>query len=458
MPDRRHFLRSIVAAAAAPVAGIGSCAAGAREFGQLQPDPNRILDLPPGFSLSIVSQAGASMSDGFKVPPAHDGMAAFAGPDGRVILICNHEMESSFPEYSAFGTAFKSLPAATQEKVYDWGGGMTPGAGGTTTTLYDPVERRTVRQFMSLAGTELNCAGGPTPWGSWLSCEESFGSPGTSFGYGRKLVRDERHGYVFEVPASAEGLVEPVPLKDMGRFEHEAAAVHEASGIVYMTEDHYHSLFYRFLPNVAGQLREGGRLQALSIEGRPSVATHNWGARPDFRVGTSLRTRWVNLDDVDPLEDDLRLRGAKLGAAMFARGEGLAVAGDDVVFSCTIGGRARLGQVFRYSPSPFEGTERERESPGKLILLAEADGKSLLQNADNLTMAPWGDLIVCEDTLGHCGLVGIRPNGRLYALADNPYSSSELAGACFSPDGKILFVNIQYPGITVAITGPWPIA
>ena len=71
-------------------------------------------------------------------------------------------------------------------------------------------------------------------------------------------------------------------------------------------------------------------------------------------------------------------------------------------------------------------------------------------------MAPWGDLIVCEDTSGHCGLVGIRPDGSQYALADNPHLSSELAGVCFSPDGEILFVNIQKPGLTLAITGPWP--
>ncbi|NNC77467.1 MAG: DUF839 domain-containing protein [Woeseiaceae bacterium] len=456
MLNRRHFLQSIAAAAAGPVAGVSSCAAAPRAFGPLLPDPAHILDVPADFSVSVVSRAGARMSDGFRVPPAHDGMAAFSGDDGRIILICNHEMASSFPEYSAFGTDFDALDNATKEKVYDWGGGVTPGAGGTTTTVYDPAKRTTERQFLSLAGTELNCAGGPTPWRSWLSCEETFGSPGTSYLLGRKLVREERHGYVFEVAADAEGLVEPVPLRAMGRFEHEAVAVHESSGVVYLTEDHHHSLFYRFLPNVPGKLREGGKLQALSIEGRPSLATHNWGARPNFKIGASLRTRWLDLDNVDPVEDDLRLRGAENGAAMFARGEGLTVAGDDIVFTCTIGGRARLGQVFRYRPSPFEGTGKEQQSPGRLILLAESDARSLLRNADNLTMAPWGDLIICEDTLEHCGLVGMRPDGTQYALADNPHSASELAGVCFSPDGKTLFVNIQYPGMTVAITGPWP--
>ena len=130
-------------------------------------------------------------------------------------------------------------------------------------------------------------------------------------------------------------------------------------------------------------------------------------------------------------------------------------------FTCTTGGPARLGQVFTYAPSPFEGTAAEEQSPGQLTMIAESDAKSLLRNPDNLTMAPWGDLIVCEDTVdsaSHCGIVGIRPDGTQYEIANNRYSESELAGVCFSPDGKIMFVNIQYPGMTLAITGDWPSA
>lgn len=455
MINRRHFLQTIAAAAVTPAA---SCAATRPGIGPLVPDPNRLLDVPADFNVHVVSRVGDTMSDGLQVPAAHDGMAAFEGSDGRVILVCNHEMVSSFPEYSAFGTGFAELPAALKEKVYDWGDEVTPGAGGTTTTIYDPREQQTERQFLSLGGTELNCAGGPTPWGSWLSCEETFSSAGTSFESGRKLVRNERHGYVFEVPAAATELAEAVALREMGRFEHEAAAVHAASGIVYLTEDRYHSLFYRFIPDVPGQLHEGGRLQALTVAGQPSFRTHNWGVEPNISADGSLPVAWTDLDDVDSLEDDLRSRGAALGAATFARGEGLTAAGDDLVFTCTIGGRARLGQVFRYTPSRYEGTDNEVKDPGRLQLVAEAQEDSLLRNADNLTMAPWGDLIVCEDTASHCGLVGIRPDGSQYALADNPYTSSELAGVCFSPDGNTLFVNIQYPGMTVAVTGPWPAA
>jgi len=450
MLDRRRFLKAVAAAASMPAAAHGQMSGT-----QLVGDPGGILDLPPGFGHTIVSRAGEPMLDGFRVPVAHDGMAAFPGDDGRFFLVCNHEVKPAMLSGGAFGDGYSSLSEAVLERLYDRGGGATPGPGGTTTAVYDPATRKTERQFLSLGGTEINCAGGPTPWGSWLSCEECFASPGTTLLPFPGYTRDERHGYVFEVPARAAGLVEAVPIRAMGRFEHEACAVHEPTGIVYMTEDRRHGLFYRYLPDIPGKLARGGRLQALAMVDRSAQTTHNWSSTPDLAPNRRHRTRWIDLDDVDPEQNDLRLRGAAQGAATFARGEGLTVAGDRFAFTCTIGGPARLGQVFTYRPSPFEGTAREGEDPGVLSLIAEADGASLLRNADNLTMAPWGDLIVCEDTSEHCGLVGIRPDGRQYAIADNPYSNSELAGACFSPDGEILFVNIQYPGMTLAITGPW---
>ena len=455
MINRRRFLQCLAAAAATPPLA-RTAYVNAMGIDSLQPDPEELLDLPAGFSYRIVSQSGDTMDDGSKVPHAHDGMAAFPGEDGRVILVCNHELPPAFPKHSAFGTGFAALPEPVKERVYDHGGGTSPGAGGTTTTVYNPRTGRTERQHLSLAGTEQNCSGGPTPWGSWLSCEECFESPGTGLSEGRLVTRDELHGYVFEVPANETGLADPVPIKAMGRFEHEACAVHEPSGIVYMTEDRHYSLFYRYIPYVPGRLREGGRLQALAIAGRPSQQLHNWSGDRAIEVGQSLATHWIELDDVDPVKNNLRLRGVKAGAATFARGEGLCAAGDELVFTCTIGGLQRLGQVFLYRPSPLEGRGNEADDPGRLTLLAEAGQNSLLRNADNVTMAPWGDLIVCEDTSGHSGLVGIRPDGSQYQLAKNMHSGSELSGVCFAPDGNTLFLNIQYPVTTVAITGPWP--
>lgn len=455
MINRRRFIQSVAAAAATPVL-TQSCGATDQVRGELRADPNSILDLRAGFSYRVVSRVGTPMSDGLRVPGAHDGMAAFEAEDGRVILVCNHEMNTHWFDGSAFGDGYADLPESTKAFLYDRGGDRTPALGGTTTTVYNPATGETEKQFMSLAGTEINCAGGPTPWGSWLSCEECFEMPGTRMDYGHLITRDQHHGYVFEVPAHPTGLVEAVPIKAMGRFEHEACAVHEASGIVFMTEDRYHSLFYRYIPDVPGDLKAGGRLQALAIDGHSSVMTHNWSAVPHTPLDTPMKTHWIDLDTVDPIENDLRLRGAAKGAATFARGEGLCAAGDRFAFTCTIGGPARIGQVFTYTPSPFEGTPAEKDAPGKLTLIAEAGKGSLLRNCDNLTMAPWGDLIVCEDTLNHCGLVGIRPDGSQYAIADNAYTDSELAGVCFSPDGDTMFVNVQYPGMTLAITGPWP--
>jgi secreted PhoX family phosphatase len=451
--DRRRFLQSLAIAASSSTMS-GLCRASDKKFGPLRPDPQEYLDLPGDFSYRIVSRAGYPMSDGLRVPFAHDGMAAFDRADGRIILVCNHELAPSHFSRSAFAPSFEAVPNAVKNRVYDIGSGRTPGAGGTTTTIYNPGTGETEKQYLSLAGTELNCAGGPTPWGSWLSCEECFESPG--WAVKPRVKRKQRHGYVFEVPASYPGLVEPRPIKAMGRFSHEAAAVHEPTGIVYMTEDKRRSLFYRYIPDVPGELHAGGRLQALAIEDQPACMTHNWSRKPKIRENVSVNAYWIDLDDVDPYENDLRLRGARRGAARFARGEGLCAAGDRFIFTCTTGGPARLGQVFEYHASPHEGQEAEQGSPGQLTLIAESSYDSFLRNADNLTMAPWGDLIVCEDTSNHCGLVGIRPDGSQYQFADNAYSNSELAGVCFSPDGKTLFVNIQYPGMTLAITGPFP--
>jgi secreted PhoX family phosphatase len=451
--NRRRFLQSLAVAATAPSISMAVRAASS-PLGTLRPDPNRILDLPEGFSYRVVSRIGDSMSDGMRVPGSHDGMAAFAGQDGRIILVCNHELGPEEPGINAFGRDLGAAPNIVQERIYDAGGGLTPGNGGTTTTIYNPANGETERQFLSLVGTEYNCAGGPTPWGSWLSCEEAFRKPGRNGPH----FREKRHGYVFEVPSAAESLVQPEPITAMGRFEHEAAAVHAASGIVFQTEDRSDSLFYRYIPDEPGRLLAGCRLQALAIGEGESVDTGNRTSGSRIKVGQPVPAHWIELHDVDCEENDLRKRGAAIGAATFMRGEGLCVAGDDFFITATSGGPAGLGQVFRYRASNFEGTDQEVDSPGSLTLIAESDSSSLLRGADNVVVAPFGDLLVCEDTSSHCGIVGIGPDGVQYAVADNPYSNSELAGACFSPDGKILFVNIQYPGATLAITGPWPAA
>lgn len=457
MLNRRRFLQSVLAAAASSsmLQACKSTSIRPSVSSNLRADPDRILDLAPGLSHQVVSEWGDRMDDGLYVPGNHDGMAAFPGKDGRVILVCNHELDHNYRELSAFGKRYPFVSEEIRDRLYDAGSGRNPGLGATTTTIWNPATGETEHQHLSLAGTEFNCAGGPTPWGTWLSCEECFEDAGSKRLKRYTVVRDKNHGYVFEVPASESGLANPLPIKAMGRFEHEACAVHEKTGIVYMTEDRHHSLFYRYIPNVPGKLLEGGKLQALGIVDEPSLPTHNWTADQEVPMRRPMDTHWIDLENIDPEENTLRLEGARSGAAMFARGEGLCVADDRFAFTCTIGGPARLGQVFTYKPSPFEGTPQEQDAPGELELIAESDVNSLLRNCDNLIMAPWGDLIICEDTDSHCGLIGVRPDGEQYEIANNRFTKSELAGVCFSPDGKTMFVNIQYPGMTLAVTGNW---
>ena len=416
-------------------------------FGPLITDPKGILDLPEGFSYKIISTVGAPMNDGLSVPGNADGMAAFPGPEGRVILIRNHELGPTAKAASAFGENNEWLHKIRKSDVYDWGHGKTPGLGGTSTLVYNMQRGLVEKEFLSLAGTTVNCAGGPTPWHSWITCEENTAQI--------DQVHQKDHGYNFEVPASSEiGRAAPMPLKAMGRFKHEAVAVDPRTGIVYETEDQDDSLIYRFIPAVPGKLAEGGRLQALTIIDQPSLDTRNW-EETLVSPGQQLAARWIDMDEVDSPNEDLRYRGFERGAARFARGEGMWYGHDSIYFACTSGGSLKKGQIFRYRPSPHEATADEHKAPGTLELFIEPNDGDLVDNADTLTVSPFGDLIVCEDGGGGNNLVGVTPEGQLYRFAHNAMNTSEFAGVTFSPDGQVLFVNIQHPGNTFVIYGPW---
>ena len=456
--SRRLFLKQSASAALgfAGLRMISGCAAPGQAltgsmpygYGAFEPDPAGIIDLPAGFSYRIISRAGETMTDGFVVPSRHDGMASFPGPNGLTVLVRNHEVgPGARAAEGAFGPGNELLPRAAEDRIYDAGSRGEPCLGGTTTLVYDTRRRALVSHHLSLAGTLVNCAGGPTPWNTWISCEE------VTVRTGDRCARD--HGFCFEVEASpGSGIVRPVPLKAMGRFKREAVAVEPVSGVVYQTEDLGNGLLYRFLPDRRGLLIEGGRLQALAVVEQSSLDTRNWN-ETTIAPGPTFRTRWIDLDDVESPDDDLRHRGFAAGAARFARAEGIWYGNETVYFACTNGGAARLGQIWKYSPSVYEGTSREVEQPGTIELFVEATEAGLIENCDNLTVAPWGDLIVCEDGSGSQFLVGITPDGEIYKLAENRLSDSELAGVTFSPDGTTLFVNIQQDGISLAITGPW---
>ena len=415
-------------------------------YGPLKRDPKGILNLPRGFRYQIISRTGTKMSDGLLVPGMLDGMGTFPGRDGNIVVVRNHELSPGHIDIGAFGKDSSLLKKIPIDKFYDFGRGKTPCLGGTTTFVYNQKTMRIEREFLSLIGTIRNCSGGATPWNTWLSCEEDVSTVNERF--------EKYHGYNFEVPVSEDGgLADPIPLKAMGRFNHEAVAVHPTTGITYQTEDRDASLFYRFLPDQFGDLKKGGKLQALSLKEFKHFDTRNW-QESSMAMDTKYEVEWHDLQGVDSLIDDLRFRGYSHGAARFARGEGNYFLNGEVYFTCTSGGKKKLGQVFRYTPSPFEGQPKEYDQPATLELFVESNNERLLRNCDNLTATEFGDLIICEDTPDP-RLLGITPDGRVYHFAKNVGYRSEFTGVSFSPDGNTMFVNIQSPGLTLAITGPW---
>ncbi|MET0293499.1 MAG: alkaline phosphatase PhoX [Phenylobacterium sp.] len=425
-------------------------------YGPLRPDPAGLFDLPEGFAYRIVSQAGRPMSDGFVTPRKADGMACFSLDEHRVVLVRNHELKSTDLEYGAFGPGRALADRMPRDRLYDLHEDGLPLVGGTTSLVWDLKAQSLVSDHVSLAGTVVNCAGGATPWGSWLSCEETLQSAGQE-------VRKD-HGWVFEVPSGLRGVADPQPIKGMGRFRHEAAAIDPATGIAYLTEDmgDGFGLFYRYLPRDRRNLHAGGRLQALALPEGADADPRNWET-PYWRRGDWRNVRWVDLDGVDNPYEDLRYRGHAAGAAWFARGEGVFFGQGELFFCCTSGGPGGGGQVMRYVPSPEEGQPGEADRPGRLQLFVEAADPQLLEMPDNVAVAPWGHLYICEDkAAGHNALRGVTPRGEVYTVGRNaappPESApvnSERAGVCFSPDGSTCFVNLYSPGTTLAITGPW---
>ncbi|MGC6467082.1 MAG: alkaline phosphatase PhoX [Akkermansiaceae bacterium] len=411
-------------------------------YGPLVPDPDRLLDLPKGFKYQIISRAGDTMSDGLKVPGMPDGMACFPGRDGTVILVRNHELGLGSQRQGPFPDQ-KIPDDFPRDYSYDIGEtGEAPHIGGTTNLVYDPQKGEVLREFLSLTGTDRNCAGGPMPWGSWVTCEE----PGDL-----SSERGKLHGYCFEVRATDDGkLQRGVALKKLGRFRHEAVAADPETGIVYLTEDINDGLLYRFIPDKKGDLTEG-KLQALVIKDNPSADLRNYrGSTGNIKENILMDVEWIDLEDVEAPDGDLRYRGFKDGAARFARGEGIQYLDGSFFICCTDGGPNSQGQIYRLVVGEQDQIE--------LFLQPRSD--ELLTNGDNLCAAPWGDLIVCEDLVAQHKsktphLRGVTPEGKIYSLAKNARNASEFAGSCFSPDGSILFVNMQGLGLTIAITGPW---
>jgi hypothetical protein len=463
--DRRGFLKRATATAggivtattvstlAAHTAWAKECAADprgrrrpgkpAKGYGPLKrtPDQNGVetLALPEGFHYVTFGKTGQMMSDGFLTPRNHDGMTCLphpANPDW-VRLIRNHEVRNAAGDFSNGVVG----PDSTR---YD-----PKGMGGCVSLDFDLRRKELVRDFISINGTIVNCSGGLAYNDTgWLTCEETVNGPAQGF--------DKPHGYTFFVSKDAEYPAPALPITAMGRFAKEGVVADNGSGIVYQTEDAgNNSGFYRYIPTEPANLMAGGVLQMLAIAGSP-----NYDTRTNQTLGAELPVNWVTIDTPDPAiissTTSCFAQGLAKGGARFNRLEGV-FRGDDgtMYFVSTSGGNAQRGQLWQFIPS-FSGG-------GTLVLVYESPGSAVLDSPDNICVTPSGGILFCEDDASGDNvdrLIGLGRDGEPFEFAVNIYNGSELAGACFSPDGEILFVNIfggseANSGLTCAIWGPW---
>lgn len=457
-------------------------------YGPLAPVADRstglpLLQLPPGFSYQSFGWTGDAMDDGQPCPGRHDGMAVMTGygrgrapmvlrgrgRGAEMVLIRNHEVGAGTP-----------IRAPGMYDTGDIGGGRVSG-GGTTTLYWRDGAFRGMEA--SLGGTLVNCAGGPTPWGTWLSCEEIKTDAVSSTG--------RKHGYVFEVHPDAERTTGR-PLVQLGRFSHEAVAVDPRTGALYLTEDDRNkSALYRFIPNERGgrpgSLENGGRLQAARVRGRPNADL------TVAEIGTEVALEWVDVPDPDlgtvrapagfpdvSANDTLSgpfAQAWSAGALRMARGEGIWYAHGSMFIVDTATGTDASGRKGRGNGAVWVldlATQRMR------ALFVSGD-QLAAHNPDNVTVSPRGGVVLCEDggespdAYGPGSrLIGLNRRGESFWFAKNnaeltatqvanagkqvaegDYRDSEFCGACWDPAGRTLFVNLQSPGITLAITGPW---
>lgn len=414
-------------------------------YGPLFPDPDGILALPEGFSYRVVTYSGRTrLESGEPTPSNHDGTAAFAGPRGAVLLVNNHELKGPRANWE------HPVPPA-EGLVYD------PAASGGCTVV--EVRRDHVAEWVGIAGTSTNCAGGSTPWDTWLTCEETEDRAGQN-----GMTKD--HGYVFEVdPADRRANRDPKPLKALGRYAHEAVVVDPKRGHLFLTEDASgpNGLFYRWTPP-EGFHHGRGRLRTLADDAGVLQAFRCFDSGGRFvddlsratRTGTVYGVDWIEAPDRDARTVSVRKQFTDGQVTRARKLEGMWW-GDGGVYVVSSYAREESpvehdGQVWFYDP-------RRRTLTLKVLL----GTGGVFDGPDNITVSPYGGLVIAEDGEGVQHLFGATDGGRTYPIARNELNLgtesapaySEFTGVTFSPDGHTLFANIQEPGIMLAITGPW---
>lgn len=383
--ERRNFLRGAVIGTSAAAFG-GTLMRGAAYAAPAQPGPGPYgalgsadangIQLPSCFSSRVIARSGQTVAGtSYTWHNAPDGGACFADGSGW-IYVSNSEINP--------------------------GGGVSAvkfNSSGTVTGAY---------RIMS--NTRQNCAGGKTPWNTWLSCEEVS------------------LGYVYET--DPWGVNAATRRDALGRFKHEAAAADPVRRVIYLTEDETDGCLYRFTPATWGNL-SSGTLQVLKAG-----------------TGTSGSFTWANVPDPDG--SPTATRNQVSGVKRFNGGEGCHYANDTVWF--TTKGDNRVWQL-NLTNNTYELAYDDTLVTG---------GSAPLTGVDNVTGSSSGDLFVAEDG-GNMEICVITPDDVVAPfLRITGQSGSEITGPAFSPSGNRLYFSSQRGttgsssgGITYEVTGPF---
>ena len=440
-----------------------------KPFPPLADDPAGILALPAGFRYTVVTHAGeTSLATGEPTPSNHDGTAVFKARRNRLHLIQNHELGAG----AALGVPHVS------GTVYD-AGALN---GGGCTVIETDNAGNNFGEWVGISGTATNCAGGPTPWGTWLTCEETEVKKGSAWnGNGGPGTYQQDHGYVFEV--FTDGTSNPKPIKAFGRYAHEALAIDQEQKHVYLSEDASgpNGLFYRWTAPDGVRLGAGladrlgdtdGTLAAMSIIMDDGSVLPDVAYLTSAQLGRPFPVRWVTVSDRDGQAQSVRkqfqwasnpsgvpvTRGKKF-EGVYGTDEGVYVVNSFAFGSADLPADAvkHDGMVWFYSYADETitlVTYFPHQTTAENGAQARYDDLTF-DGPDNVTVTPWGSLVLAEDGVGASHVLSSVPGGPTYAIARNMLNDSEFTGPTFSDDGRTLFVNIQTPGITLAITGPW---
>lgn len=472
--SRRTFLTASATAGLVAASGVDAFAAPQRAAASLANELPVLADggklaLPQGFSAKRVGTIGAEAlfdtRDGKAVgttPSNLDGTGAFQWRD-RIRLVRNHECRA---------TASAPVPLV-EGTVYDRAGGAP--MGGNTVVETDK-DGNFIQQWVGLSGTIRNCAGGETPWGSWLACEEDTTKAGTTVftdSDGKEYVTEKDHGYVFEVFPDVVANQIPEPIKAWGRAVWEGAAIGPQRKDAYLTEDTGGGLFYRWTaphgtvikPGIARQFAEDdGVLQAAQLVKNGTPLVH-YGELTAADLNKAYPVKWVD-GGADRQAQTTDLRKQYPGATVHPKIEGCWTDGKGLWFTLSYTNSSQAaafgidedwGMVMYYSYKDQTLTLKEYwakdNALGAVVRGDATEAIKQFHGPDNITVSPWGGVLIAEDGDNPCSLVAFSEGTGSRELARDLADRGEWAGPCFSKTGNLLFASVQ-SDCTYAITGP----